>query len=119
MLSLLDGEEALAEALELARRLGAEPLTRHVAARMRELGLRVPQGPREAARSNPAGLTARQLDVLALLVRGLTNAEIAAELVVSPRTAEHHVAAVLAKLGASSRRDVARRACELGIAQPS
>jgi DNA-binding NarL/FixJ family response regulator len=86
---------------------------------MRELGIRVPQGPREASRTNPAGLTARQLDVLALLVRGLTNAEIADELVVSPRTAEHHVAAVLSKLGASSRRDAARRASELGIAQPS
>jgi DNA-binding CsgD family transcriptional regulator/tetratricopeptide (TPR) repeat protein len=119
MLSLLEEEDALAEAIELARALGAEPLTRRVAARMRELGIRVPQGPREASRTNPAGLTARQLDVLALLVRGLTNAEIADELVVSPRTAEHHVAAVLSKLGASSRRDAARRASELGIAQPS
>ncbi|HXV57206.1 MAG TPA: helix-turn-helix transcriptional regulator, partial [Gaiellaceae bacterium] len=66
-------------------------------------------------RSNPAGLTARQLDVLALLVDGLTNAEIADRLVVSPRTAEHHVAAVLRKLGATSRREAARRASELRI----
>jgi DNA-binding NarL/FixJ family response regulator len=82
---------------------------------MRELRLRVPQGPREATRANPAGLTARQLEVLALLADGLTNAEIAERLVVSPRTAEHHVAAVLAKLGAASRRDAARRAAALGI----
>jgi DNA-binding CsgD family transcriptional regulator/tetratricopeptide (TPR) repeat protein len=113
MLSLLDDEDELVEALEIARGLGAEPLTRRIAGRMRDLGLRVPQGPREATRANPAGLTARQLEVLALLVEGLTNAEIANRLVVSPRTAEHHVAAVLTKLGATTRRDAARRAAEL------
>ena len=53
--------------------------------------------------------------MLALVVRGLTNAEIADRLVVSPRTAEHHVAAVLTKLGASTRREAARRASELGL----
>jgi DNA-binding CsgD family transcriptional regulator len=113
MLSLLDDEAALVEAIEIARRLGAEPLTRRVTGRMRELGIRVPQGPRESTRANPAGLTARQLEVLALLADGLTNAEIAERLVVSPRTAEHHVAAVLTKLGATSRREAARRASEL------
>jgi DNA-binding CsgD family transcriptional regulator/tetratricopeptide (TPR) repeat protein len=113
MLSLLDDEESLVEALEIARTLGAEPLTKRLANRMRDLGLRVPQGPREATRANPAGLTRRQLEVLALLADGLTNAEIAARLVVSPRTAEHHVAAVLTKLGATTRREAARRAAEL------
>ena len=113
MLSLLDDEEALVEALEIARGLGAEPLTRRVAGRMRELGIRVPHGPRETTRANPAGLTARQLEVLALLAEGLTNAEIAERLVVSPRTAEHHVAAVLTKLGATTRREAAARASEL------
>jgi DNA-binding CsgD family transcriptional regulator len=115
MLSLLDAEEPLAEALDIARGFGAEPLVRRVAGRMRELGMRVPHGPRGTTRANPAGLTARQLEVLALLVEGLTNAEIAERLVVSPRTAEHHVAAVLTKLGATTRRDAARRASELGL----
>ena len=115
MLSLLDDEGSLTEAIEIARRLGAEPLTRRVAQRLRELGLNVPQGPRQATRANPAGLTGRQLEVLSLLVGGLTNAEIAERLVVSPRTAEHHVAAVLTKLGAATRRDAARRASELGL----
>ena len=115
MLSLLDEEEALAESIEIARGLSAEPLTRRVAGRMRELGLRVPQGPRETTRANPAGLTARQLEVLALLAEGLTNAEIAERLVVSPRTAEHHVAAVLTKLGAQTRREAVRRASELDL----
>jgi predicted ATPase/DNA-binding CsgD family transcriptional regulator len=113
MLSLVDEEDALMEALEIARGLGAEPLTRRVARRMRELGMRVPLGQRDATRANPAGLTARQLEVLGLLVEGLTNAEIADRLVVSPRTAEHHVAAVLTKLGASTRREAAQRAAEL------
>ena len=73
----------------------------------------MPAAPRETTRANPAGLTARQLEVLALLGEGLTNAEIAERLVVSPRTAEHHVAAVLTKLGATTRREAARRAAEL------
>jgi predicted ATPase/DNA-binding CsgD family transcriptional regulator len=115
MLSLLDDEESLGEAIEIARRLGAEPLTRRVAARLRALGFRVPRGPRETTRANAAGLTARQLTVLELVVEGLTNAEIAERLVVSPRTAEHHAAAVLRKLGATTRRQAARRASELGL----
>ena len=119
MLSLLDDEEALNESIGIARGLGADPLTHRVAERMRELGIRVPQGPRGSTRENPAGLTARQLEVLTLLAEGLTNAEIAERLVVSPRTAEHHVAAVLTKLGATTRREAARRASELGLDAPA
>jgi DNA-binding CsgD family transcriptional regulator len=119
MLSLLADEEALVEAIEIARALRAEPLAHRVAGRMRELGMRVPRGPREATRANPAGLTSRQLEVLGLLVEGLSNAEIADRLVVSPRTAEHHVTAVLAKLGARSRGDAARRAAELDLLAPT
>jgi DNA-binding CsgD family transcriptional regulator len=115
LLSLLDDEELLLEALAIARGLGAEPLTRRLTGRLRGLGAQIPQGPRAATRANPAGLTARQLEVLSLLVAGLTNAEIADRLVVSPRTAEHHVSAVLTKLGASSRHDAAQRASELGL----
>jgi DNA-binding CsgD family transcriptional regulator len=115
MLSLLDDEESLAESIEIARALGAAPLEQRVALRMRRHGLRVPLGPRETTRANPAGLTARQLEVLALLVEGLTNAEIAERLFVSQRTAEHHVAAVLTKLGVTTRRDAARQAAELGL----
>ncbi len=113
VLSLLDDEGALTEALAIARSLGAEPLARRVTVRLRGLGLRVPQGQRVRTRENPAGLTTRQFEVLKLLVEGLTNAEIAERLVVSPRTAEHHVAAVLTKLGASTRHEAARRGAEL------
>jgi DNA-binding CsgD family transcriptional regulator/tetratricopeptide (TPR) repeat protein len=115
MLSLLDDEASLGEAIEIARELGAVPLTKRVARRLRALGLRVPPGPRETTRAHPAGLTNRQVEVLSLLVDGLTNAEIAQRLVVSPRTAEHHVAAVLTKLGATTRREAARRASELRL----
>ncbi len=115
MLSLLDDEEELGEAIGIARALGAEPLARRVAERMRDLGAAVPRGPRASTRANPAGLTARQLEVLSLLAGGLSNAEIAGRLVVSPRTAEHHVAAVLAKLGAPTRWEAVRRATELEL----
>jgi DNA-binding NarL/FixJ family response regulator len=57
--------------------------------------------------------------VLRLLAEGLTNAEIAERLVVSPRTAEHHVSAVLTKLGVTSRREAARRAAGLLAARPA
>jgi DNA-binding CsgD family transcriptional regulator/tetratricopeptide (TPR) repeat protein len=119
MLSMLDDEDSLVEALEIARRLGAQPLTKRVARRMRELAIRVPQGQRETTRVNPAGLTSRQVEVLALVAAGLTNAEIAERLVVSQRTAEHHVAAVMTKLGVATRREAARRASELGVVAPT
>jgi len=115
MLSMSDDEEPLVEALDIARGLGAEPLTKHLTRRMRDLGIRVPLGQRDATRANPAGLTTRQLEVLTLLAAGLTNTEIAERLVVSQRTAEHHVAAVLTKLGVTTRREAARRAVELGL----
>lgn len=76
---------------------------------------RVPRGPLAATRDNPAGLTERQLQVVRLLADGLTNAEIAGRLVVSVRTVDNHVRAVLEKLDAPTRRHVAVRAAELGL----
>jgi DNA-binding CsgD family transcriptional regulator len=115
LLSVLDDRHALGEALEIARAMGAEPLVGRVGRRMRALGMSVPHGRRESTRANPAGLTSRQVEVLRLVAEGLTNTEIADRLVVSARTAEHHVAAVLTKLDVPTRRAAARRGTELGL----
>jgi DNA-binding CsgD family transcriptional regulator len=110
------GAQHLLTALEMLDELGATPLATLVRRRLRTLGVtRIPRGPLGETRSNPAGLTARQIDVLRLLGRGYTNAQIASQLVVSVRTVDSHVAAVLGKLGAASRREAAARAAELGV----
>ena len=67
----------------------------------------IPRGPRPTTRHNPFNLTARQMDILALLAEDLTNAEIAARLYISPKTVDHHVSAVLAKLDVHSRQAAA------------
>jgi DNA-binding CsgD family transcriptional regulator/tetratricopeptide (TPR) repeat protein len=75
--------------------------------KMRDLGLRaIPSGARASTRSDPLGLTRREREVLDLLRDNLTNEQIAGRLVISVKTVDHHVSAVLAKLGVSSRRDV-------------
>lgn len=63
----------------------------------------------------PAGLTEREVDVLRLLARGSSNAEIARELVVSRRTAEHHVQHIYAKIGVSTRAAAALFAMQHGL----
>lgn len=100
--------EPILEALRIVDDLGAAATARVLRRRLRDLGVRtIPRGPRPTTRDNPAGLTARQQDVLALLADGLTNQQIADRLVVSVRTVDHHVSAVLQKLGVPSREDAA------------
>ena len=106
----------LLTSLGILDELGATPLATLVRGRLRALGTpRIPRGPRGETRVNPAGLTTRQVEVLRLLGLGYTNAQIASQLVVSVRTVDSHVAAVLAKLGAASRREAAASAAELGV----
>ena len=103
----------LLKALGILDELGAGPASNLVRAKLRKLGVHsVPRGPRPATKAHPAGLTPRQVEVLALLVEGLTNSEIADRLFVSSKTVDHHVSAVLAKLGVGSRREAARAAIE-------
>ena len=110
------GPADLLAALALLDDLGAKPLATRVRGRLRALGVaRIPRGPLGGTRANPAGLTTRQVDVLRLLVQGHTNAQIARQLVLSVRTVDSHVAAVLGKLGAHDRHDAATRAAELGV----
>jgi DNA-binding CsgD family transcriptional regulator len=109
-----DEPDALLEALTVLDELGAVPLAARVRARLRELGARsIPRGPRPSTRANPAGLSARELEVLDLVGEGLSNTEIAERLVLSSRTVEHHVASARRKLGASSRHEAAREARRL------
>jgi DNA-binding CsgD family transcriptional regulator len=111
-------EQALRLALDDLRRLGGLPAASLVARRLRELGVRgLPRGPHRATRANPAGLTARELEVLSLVAGGLRNSEIADRLFVSQRTVDHHVSAILRKLGARSRAEASAEAVRLGLAQ--
>ncbi len=112
------GEADLRRALSELQRLRAGPAARLVARRLRELGVRdIPRGPHRATADNPAALTAREMEVLRLLADGLRNVEIAQRLVVSPRTVDHHVSAILAKLGARTRGEAAAAALRLGLTQ--
>jgi DNA-binding NarL/FixJ family response regulator len=109
-------ETSLRTALTEFQRLGAEPASRMAAARLREIGARgVRRGPQTATRENPAQLTRRELEVLELVAEGLRNGDIAARLVVSERTVDHHVSAILHKLGASNRTQAVSEAARLGI----
>jgi DNA-binding CsgD family transcriptional regulator len=108
--------EPTLEAVRLLDDLGASAAGVRVRARLRDLGVTaIPRGPQASTRANPAGLTDRQRDVLTLLIEGLTSAEIADRLVLSVRTVDNHVAAVLDKFGVSSRRDAVARARRLGL----
>ncbi len=72
---------------------------------------RAPSGPAAAF----PGLTAREVDVLTLLAQGRSNADIAAMLFVSPKTARNHVSIILGKLGASTRAEAVARARDAGL----
>ncbi len=105
----------LAAALPILDDLDARAVAALVRARLRDAGVSVPRGQLPTTRANPAGLTSRQLDVLALLTDGLSNADIAARLVISRRTADHHVSAILTKLDVRSRGEAAAVARRLGV----
>jgi DNA-binding CsgD family transcriptional regulator len=109
-------EPQLPTALAELQRLGARPLATRVARQLRDLGARgLSRGPRPSTRANPANLTPRETEVLALVAEGLRNADIAQRLVVSTKTVDHHVSAILAKLGVRSRAEAAGAAARLGI----
>jgi HD-GYP domain-containing protein (c-di-GMP phosphodiesterase class II) len=74
---------------------------------------------RAARRSRPADLTERQVEVLRLVSRGLSNAEIADRLVLSRRTVEHHVQDIYLKIGASTRAGAAMFAMQHGLLDQS
>jgi DNA-binding CsgD family transcriptional regulator/tetratricopeptide (TPR) repeat protein len=115
--ALADGDEAAQRAaLEIFERLGAGPAAENLRQALRATGARgIPRGPRPSTKVNPAGLTGRQMEVLALMAEGLSNAEIADRLFISPKTVDHHVSAVLAKLDARTRGEAVSVALQSGL----
>ncbi len=107
--ALTDGDtDAQLDALAMFEQLGARPMVNIVRERLRNASVRtIPRGPRPTTKENPFRLTNRQVEILTLLTEHLTNAEIAARLHISPKTVDHHVSAVLAKLDVPSREDAA------------
>jgi DNA-binding CsgD family transcriptional regulator len=111
-----DDPAAVRTAFDELQRLGARPALAIVSHRLRELGVRgVPRGPRATTRENPANLTPRELEVLALVSEGLRNAEIAARLFVTEKTVGHHVSAILRKLRVRTRTEAGAEAARLGL----
>jgi DNA-binding CsgD family transcriptional regulator len=103
-------------ALEIFDGLGARPMARILRKQLQADGVKgLKRGANRATRANPAGLTTRELQILALLADDLSNAAIARKLFLSTKTVGHHASAVLAKLGIDSRREAAAAARRLGV----
>ncbi|HLX24846.1 MAG TPA: response regulator transcription factor, partial [Usitatibacter sp.] len=114
----LSGGDAKAqlEALATFERLDANPAATLLRAQMREAGVRgLPRGARASTQGNPHGLTDREMEILRLLASGMRNSEIAARLSRSVRTIDHHVDAVLRKLGARTRTEAVATASREGL----
>jgi len=95
--------EGLAEAAVRFDELGDDAAAARARTLARLQGWSTPRGRRATTKAHPLGLTRREAEVADLLAEGLSNAAIAERLVLSPRTVEHHVAAVMAKLDVTSR----------------
>jgi DNA-binding CsgD family transcriptional regulator len=118
-LAASDDPDAVRRGLATFERLGAQPMLGRAFQRLRDLGERdlpvIRRGPIATTRSNPAGLTQREVEVLVLVAEGLRNPEIAERLYLTPKTVSHHLTSVYGKLGVSTRVEAARIATRLGI----
>jgi DNA-binding CsgD family transcriptional regulator/KaiC/GvpD/RAD55 family RecA-like ATPase len=118
-LALADGdEECKRKALTILESLAASATIKLLKQQMRESGIKkIPKGPRQSTKQNPAGLTGRQIDVLKLLTKGLPNSEIAKKLFISTKTVDHHISAILSKLNLHSRTEAAAFARSCGMVE--
>jgi DNA-binding CsgD family transcriptional regulator/tetratricopeptide (TPR) repeat protein len=109
----------LRRALDMLYEAGVHRAASVVARRLRALGEpSVPRGPRAETAANPAGLTGREMEILALLAADLSNTMIATRLTLSNRTVDNHVAAILRKLGVQTRGEAIAEAKILGVNLP-
>jgi DNA-binding CsgD family transcriptional regulator len=109
-------EASLRQAICAFTALGAKPAATLVQRRLRDLGATsVPRGPQTRTLANPAHLTGREIDVLALVSRGQRNAEIASQLFISPKTVERHLSSIYLKLSVDNRAAAVSEAARLGI----
>lgn len=115
--ALMEGDEAAQrEALSVFESFGARPMIERVRYKLRAAGVRgLQRGPRDSTQSNLAGLTSKEVEVLALLSQGLRNKEIGQRLHRSARTVDHHLAAIFTKLDVSTRAEAVSAAYRLGI----
>ena len=112
-IAALDGDiDAVQAARDTFRRLGARATGRRAQERLARLRGRNPDLRRTDTSADPYGLTSRQRDVLELLAAGHSDADIAAQLCISPKTANTHVCAIMAKLGVHNRTQAAAYALQ-------
>jgi DNA-binding CsgD family transcriptional regulator len=105
-----DGLAELMRARTLLASVGAVPYLERLDADLAQAGVRSP-----APAGSPAmALTEREADVVALVSKGMTNGEVAAQLYVSVNTVEYHLRNVFAKLGVKSRRELRARSVAVG-----
>lgn len=109
------GTDGRLEALRMAEEIGADALAARIRTELTADGHAPPRGKSHATREHAAGLTPRQAEVLAVLAEGLTNAEIADQFFLSPRTVENHVAAILMKLDVPTRAEAVAVARDRGL----
>jgi DNA-binding CsgD family transcriptional regulator/tetratricopeptide (TPR) repeat protein len=116
-LALASGDrQAQLEALDLLTGMGSGPAADLVRRKLRAENTQgIPRGPRAATKGNPLGLTSRQIEILKLLGEDLSNKAIAQRLKISPKTVDHHVVAVLTKLGVATRKEAAKHPAAVAL----
>jgi DNA-binding CsgD family transcriptional regulator len=110
-----EGRERLSMAHSVLSRLNAKPDMEACEAGAKQFGLRPRQRRPTSSNRTPGALTRREREVLALIVTGMTNRQIAQRLTISEKTAEGHVGNILAKLSCSSRIKAAELARATGL----